>query len=482
MSGLADDAPLLAAYLRALDSGLTPFTIPGHKRRGQALDPGLGRVVDGDVPLFGGLDTVGQAGGHLAHAEALAAAAWGADWLRMSTGGSTHANQALLLAIAEDGARVVLSRSAHRSTVTGLALAGLDPVWVPPRVHPTLGVPLGLDPDDVAAALAATPGARAVLTVEPAYTGAISDVAALAEVAHAAGALLIVDAAWGAHLGWAPVLPPHALSCGADAVVTSVHKALPGVSGAALAMARTGPTLTRDRLEEGFEATHTTSPAGAVLASCDAVRALVQSRGNRLLTDLVGRVASARGALVTAVPGLVVLDPGFFPAGRFDPAKLVVLTASVGADGRAVESDLLAQGLPVEQADQDTVVAIVTLADDDATVARLVSALAAALLARSGTPRSPAPVWSQVPTQVVSPRAASQGRRESVPATAAVGRVCAELVAPYPPGVPVLAPGELVTAAAVEHLRRLAAAGTRIAYAADPTLETLRVLTAASTP
>ena len=162
-----------------------------------------------------------------AEAEARAARLWGADVCRFSTGGATHANQALALAVGGEGKTVVVSRTLHRSLLLGLVLAGLTPVWVRPETDAITGLPLGVAPESVAAALAAHPEASAVFVGDPSYVGTIGDVQGLAQAAHAHDVPLIVDAAWAAHFGFHPDLPPHPLQCGADAMVTSAHKTLP---------------------------------------------------------------------------------------------------------------------------------------------------------------------------------------------------------------------------------------------------------------
>lgn len=220
---LRSDAPLLDAWLRFHEATPTPFTIPGHKHR---LDL-VGDVVAGDVPLYGGLDTMKLSAGVLAEAQARAAHLWGADVCRFSTGGATHANQALALAVGGEGKTVVVSRTLHRSLLLGLVLAGLTPVWVRPETDAITGLPLGVAPESVAAALAAHPEASAVFVGDPSYVGTIGDVQGLAQAAHAHDVPLIVDAAWAAHFGFHPDLPPHPLQCGADAMVTSAHKTLP---------------------------------------------------------------------------------------------------------------------------------------------------------------------------------------------------------------------------------------------------------------
>ena len=165
---------------------------------------------------------------------------------------------------------MLVARNAHRSVLSGLVLAGLRPVWIEVRTDPRTGAPLGLETDTVRALLAAHPEAVALFCTEPSYQGTLSDLAALAEAAHDQGIPFVVDQAWGAHLGFAPGYPDHAFQAGADAMVTSAHKMLPAFSQASLVLART-ERIDPDRLERAFEATHTTSPSGAILASIDAI-------------------------------------------------------------------------------------------------------------------------------------------------------------------------------------------------------------------
>jgi arginine decarboxylase len=464
---LRGDAPLLDAWLRFQESAPTPFTIPGHKQRHDLV----GDVVAGDVPLYGGLDTMKLSAGVLADAESRAARLWGADVCRFSTGGATHANQALALAVGSDSGTVIVSRTLHRSLLIGLVLAGLTPVWVRPEVDAATGLPRGVAPETVRAAIAAHPHARAVFVGDPSYVGTVGDVQGLADAAHAYDLPLIVDAAWAAHFGFHPDLPAHPLQLGADAMVTSAHKTLPAWSQAALVLART-ERIDPARLDAGVEASATTSPAGAILASIDASRALLERDGRALLGDVIAATRAARERL-REVEGLTVLDgPGA------DPVKLTLVLAGTGADGNVVERDLIAAGLPVESADRDVLIAVASLADTRQTLGLLADTIAASVEQHRGAPRTtvgPA-AYSVEPAVAVPPREAFFATAEAVGSDEAVGRVSAELIAPYPPGIPVLAPGEEVTPAVMEALRGAQAAGVRIAYAADPTLSTIRVV------
>ncbi|HLK01253.1 MAG TPA: hypothetical protein VKU39_15275, partial [Streptosporangiaceae bacterium] len=277
---------------------------------------------------------------------------------------------------------------------------------------------------------------------------------------------------WAPHFGFHPRLPPHAIAAGADAMVTSAHKALPSRTQAAIVLARTG-LLDADRLERAFDATNTTSPAGDIMASTDAARALLARDGRQLCGRLLLNVEKARARL-REVPGLDVLD-----GDGVDPSKLVVLLAGTGAHGGQVEADLIAAGMPVEMADRDTVVPMVTIADPPEQVEAFTSVLIGLVEKHRGTPRHPVPAasWTVEPQTVIPPREAFFAPHRTVPAKDAIGQVSAELVAPYPPGIPVLAPGELITAQAVAALRDAKADGGRIAYAADPTLRTFQIVT-----
>ena len=487
---LRDHALLLDAWLRFHEEVPLPFTIPGHKQRHDLV----GDVVAGDVPLYAGLDTMKLSQGVLAEAEGRAAQLWGAELCRFSVGGATHGNQALALALAGGGDgdsgnndsgdndsgnknKVVVSRTLHRSMLSGLALAGLDPVWVRPEVDARTGLPRGVTPGVVDEALERNPGVRGVLVGDPSYVGTVGDVAGLAEVAHRHGVPLVVDAAWAAHFGFHPDLPPHALALGADAMVVSAHKTLPAWSQAALVLARARSTewptgLDPARFDAAVEATHTTSPAGAILASIDASRALLEREGDVLLGEVTAAVRATRARL-TDLDGLILLD-----GPDVDPLKLTLVLSGTGANGIDVENDLLVQGTPVEMADRDTIVAQVSIADDAVTLGRLADALVASIGRRRGSPRAvvTASSYAVDPVTVLSPREAWFAPARAVPVEEAIGRVSAELVAPYPPGIPVLAPGEQVTGEVVKALLGARDAGVRIAYAADPSLATLRVV------
>jgi arginine decarboxylase len=295
-------------------------------------------------------------------------------------------------------------------------------------------------------------------------------VAGLARLSHEAGVPLIVDQAWGAHFGFHPGLPAHSLALGADAMVVSAHKTLTSFTQGAYLFARSG-RLDLARVSEAFDLLHTTSPSAAILASLDQARHLMAIRGKELLGKTLELAAGFRERMA-GVEGLTVVDTD-------DPTKLVLALAATGADGLEVEDDLVREGIRLELANRDTLIPLLTIADTEETVERLADALLRSFEHRRGTPREPggaSVVWSIEPEVGMSPREAFFAPRETVSADRAVGRLAAETVAPYPPGIPALAPGEVVTAALLDALREAAAAGTRLAYCSDPSLGTIQVI------
>lgn len=470
------DTPLYDAYKGFLADPGIPFTTPGHKRNPDLIDEFLAL----DVPHYLGVENRRVSTRRLATAERLAGELWGADWCGFSVQGSTHGNEAICLSVGKPGDKVIVARTIHKSLFFGLVLAGLVPVWVRPDLDAQTGLTAGMPVSRVAEALRAHPEAKAVMLVEPNYVGGVSDVAAHAELAHAHGIPLTVDAAWGAHLGFHPDLPPHALQAGADVLVTSIHKHVTGFTQSSMVLAR-GERIDLERLDAAFEGLHTTSPSGSIFATIDRTRNLLAERGEELL-GLAIRLADEARARFIAVPGLGVVgadiaerSPGLL---MHDPTKVVLTLPGTGADGQVVADVLEQRGLRLEFADRDTFCPVITLADTPATVDFMVTEIIRAIEEHRGDPRPLIPItaWTVEPDTAMSPRDAFFADHERVSAAQAVGRIAAETAAPYPPGVPALAPGERIDGATLKALQDEAASGTRIAYCGDPSLETVLVV------
>ena len=474
---LRTSAPLLDAYLSYFEDHRLPFTIPGHKQKTTLLDEGLGAVVDMDTPLYGGLDEIKLTHGVLKKAEKLAADLWGAQYARFSTGGSTHANQAIVLALGKPGDKVAISRTAHRSILSALVLADLEPIWMSPEIDAATGFPIGIGIAEIERALKEKP--IAVLLTEPGYLGTLSDLPVLISAAHAQSVPVIIDAAWGGHFGFNKDIPKHCLQFGADALITSTHKALPGYSASALLLAQ-GKYLNLARIEQSFETTHTTSPAGAPLASIDGCRCLLATRGEELLGNLLAQVNNFKREVQANFTQPIFLNASDFPTDRFDPTKIVLRANQLGTTGVAIENALIAKSIRVEMADNDTIVFLATLVDTKKDFDDLAHALIPILKNFEGTTRQSATAlsWSVIPQVGMSMRAAYFAQTEMMNADKAQGRISADLIAPYPPGVAVIAPGEILTEQILRGLAAAKGAGVRIAYATDPSLATYRVVKA----
>ena len=242
-------------------------------------------------------------------------------------------------------------------------------------------------------------------------------------------------------------------------------------------LARTN-LLDRARLEQGFETTHTTSPAGAPLASIDGVRALLETRGAELLGALIDAVVGFKNEIQAQFDIPIFLNETDFESGRFDPCKIVLRANQLGASGVDIERKLQAKNIRVEMADRDTIVFLATLVDTEQTLRELAAHLIPILHDAQSAPRESATAlsWAVKPLRGSSMRDAYFAATEMVLAADAIGKISADLVAPYPPGVAVLAPGEIITSEIVEGLASAKRAGVRIAYATDATLETYRVV------
>ena len=476
------ESPLVEAVLRARADPHRPLQIPGHKNR-YAVPGGatgvermeapwfdlLHGLVRDDVPLQGGADDNAFSGRYLDQAEALYAQAIGADHSRFLVGGSSQGNIAALMTLAGDGAAFAVDRTSHRSAHAGLVLSGAMPHWVVPEIHPEFGIPVGVRPDCLAGLPQSCAG---VFVTSPSYFGTLSGVRELAGAAHARGVALVVDQAWGAHLDFTE--HGGALRAGADLSITSIHKALMGYSQTATVSSRTS-RVDPARLDRCVDMTATTSPSATLLASIDASRQIMATDGRGLVSRAAEVTATAR-TLLRRVRGLVVLDEATLGC-AVDPLKLCIFLPGTGAQGADVAADLWARRHGVESADSDRVVMTVSVADDPHDILATVAKLIDIIESHRGQARQPAPVtvWRLRPQVVMAPRAAMFAPRQRVELAGAADRVSAEQFCPYPPGVPILAPGERITEEVIEAIGVASRVG-RVAYASDRSLRTIEVV------
>lgn len=476
--------PVLDGLRRYLEGDYLAFHTPGH-RRGPAASAASREVLQGafatDLCLTPGFEDSLQRGGYLAAAERLAADAWGVSRAFFLSNGSSGGLHTLAVALAPPESVVVVPRNAHKALLGGLILAGARPRYVEPEIDPDWGVPLNVPAEGFATALAERPSPAAVFVSSPSYNGCCADVAAV--VGAAGGAVVAVDQAWGAHLPFCDALPADAVAQGADVFVTSIHKMLGGISQASLIGAQER-RLDLERLATIVRLLASTSMLVPLLASIDGARAQMVADGRRLWSRAVELADLARTRLA-AVPGLRCMGSEVLErpsVADFDRTRLTVSAAALGWAGYELEWELRQRyAIAVETADALNIVMNVCYTDTPQTIERLVTALAD-IAARGPLLRGPAhgtarplalPPFSRL---VMTPREAFFAASRALPLRDCVGKVSAEMATPYPPGVPVIGPGEEISDALVAYLLEAHGRGLAIHGPQDPSLETLRVV------
>ncbi len=459
----------LQRRLEALARSAYPLHMPGHKRR-LAPAPGLGCYA-WDTTEVPGADDLHAAGGILAAAMARTAALWGAARSFYLVGGSTCGLLAGLRAAAPWGSRIICARNCHKSVYHAIELGGLRVKWLTPPVVEAFGVYGSVPPAAVAAALEQCPDAACVVLTSPTYEGVLSDIAAIARLCHARGVPLLVDEAHGAH--YLPLAQAHgwrggALAAGADLVVQSPHKTLPSLTQTALLHLGAGGRIDPDEVERQLDVFETSSPSYPLLVSLDGCTALLAAQGDALFAAWRRRL-DRFSAAVRPLRRLRVLGcgadgphPEIFAR---DPGKL--LAAGGGCTGPALARRLRQDyGLETEMACGPHVLAMTSVADADDALDRLAAALLALDAEAPGpAPAGPGPAVLPGPGPAACTIAEAVRRpRAECPAAAAVGRTAAEYVWAYPPGVPLLAPGETVTPDFAAAAAALAAAGTPLRH------------------
>lgn len=469
-------APLVEALRECAVRQQAAFYTPGHKR-GQGASP-LHRAVFGadifrvDLPELPELDDLFAPEAVILEAQNLAAAAFGAEQTWFLVNGSTGGIEAALLATCNPGDKVIVPRNAHQSVLSGLILSGALPVWVAPSYDPTWQLALGVCATDVASALSQHPDTKAVVVVSPTYEGVCSDIASLAATAHACDIPLIVDAAHGPHFAFHPELPTSALSNGADVVVHSAHKVLAAFTQAALLHVQ-GVRCDRNRLHQALRITQSSSPSYLLLGSLDAARHQMATQGEALMAYTLGLAQSARCQLNDIpVPVLNVSKGGVF---QQDLTRLTVDVSALETTGFEADAWLHQHGITAELPTLHHLTFIISLGNSVHDIDCLVQGLqqlpvtAAAKKSR---------LCLALPTVGKSPRESFFAAAELCAAENAIGRLSADTVCIYPPGIPSLMPGELILAETLETLKAARAVGAHVSGLVDPTLQMLRVLQA----
>ncbi|MFI6638144.1 aminotransferase class I/II-fold pyridoxal phosphate-dependent enzyme [Streptomyces sp. NPDC050504] len=479
-----------APVLEALDAyhrrGRLAFTPPGHKQA-RGADAQARRVLGdavfaADVLASGGLDDRRSLGGVLRRAERLMADAVHAEHTFFTTCGSSLSVKAAMLAVAGPHEKLLVGRDAHKSVVAGLILCGIVPVWVEPQWDGAHALAHPPSAASYESAFARHPDARGALVTSPTPYGSCADLGAIADVCHGRSRPLIVDEAWGAHLPFHPELPSWAVDAGADVCVTSIHKMGSGLEQGSVFHLSSG-LIDVAALRSRADLLGTTSPSVLIYAGLDGWRRQMALHGEELLGRALELARDVR-AEIGRIDGLRLYGhrdlagPGL--AADTDPLPVLIDVSELGTTGyRAADWLRSHRSIDLHVADHRRIAAQLTHADTPATAAVLLDALRD-LVSHAGE-LSGAPTVA-VPTprelrleQACAPRDAYFGPVEDVPPAEAAGRIAAEMVTPYPPGIPAVLPGERLTEPVIAYLRTGIGAGMNVPDAADPRLRTLRV-------
>lgn len=477
-------APIAEAMKAYAADGALAFHTPGHKQ-GLGAHPLLKELITPqglreEVSLMEELDDLHEPTMCIREAEELAAELYGADQAYFMINGTTGAIHTMLLGTLSPGDKVLVPRNVHRSMIGGIILAGAEPVYLSPEVDEAYGIAMGLRLSDIREAVARHPEARALALVYPTYYGVTVDLRSIADFVHAHGMLLLVDEAHGPHLKFSEALPPQAIDCGADAAAQSTHKILGAMTQASLLLTK-GDRIDRERMREAASLLASTSPNQLLLASIDIARLQMAERG----TELVGRAVRLAEWLRQEVRGIDGLasfgreDMRTEGASDLDVTKVTVSVRGLGLSGPEAEAILRhEEKIQCELSDAYNLLFIISYADTETQVSRLLEALRQ-LSRRAGGQRKPFAVQEAlppVPECALSPRQAFFAGKERVPFAAAEGRIAAEQVMFYPPGIPILVPGDRIGGEALRYIRAMQRVGCKVVGPEDPALAALKVI------
>ncbi len=473
-------APIYEALQKFKSMRVVPFDVPGHKRgKGNPeLREFLGeRCVGIDVNSMKPLDNLCHPISVIREAELLAADAFGAASAFLMVGGTTSSVQSMVLSVCKDGDEIILPRNVHRSVINALVICGARPVYVNPAVDTRLGISLGMDIESVKAAIKAHPGAKAVLVNNPTYYGICSDLVQIVDIAHKHGMLVLADEAHGTHFYFGDNMPISAMKAGADMAAVSMHK-----SGGSLT--QSSFLLAADTVSEGYvrqiiNLTQTTSASYLLLSSLDISRRNLALNGKRIFAEVMQLAEYARSEINTV--------GGYYAYGRelinntnvfdFDTTKLSIYTLDIGLAGIEVYDILRDEyDIQIEFGDIGNILAYLSIGDRRQDIERLVSALAE-IKRRYQKDRGDMLSSEYLDPEVeVTPKEAFYADKISLPLEESAGCVCSEFVMCYPPGIPILAPGERITREILDYIKYAKEKGCSMTGPEDPTIEHLNVL------
>lgn len=483
--------PLFDALLDYVNKDTQSFHVPGHKK-GQGLTERfrdfLGtNAASIDVTVFKQVDSLHKPTGPIREAQELAAEAFHADHTFFCVHGTSGAIQAMILSVVLAGEKILVPRNVHKSVTAGIILSGAIPVYMQPEIDGKVGMALNVTPETVQSTLEKNGGARAVLLINPTYYGVAADIERIARVVHGFGLPLIVDEAHGPHLTFNEQLPLSAMDAGADMCAQSTHKILTSLAQSSMLHVREG-RVDVNRVKTVMSLLHTTSPSYILLASLDAARMQMAVEGKERLDAAIELARYARRE-INRMEGLYCFGEEIVGRGGahdFDPTKVTITCRDLGISGLELERALAERYfIQPEMSDLYNVLCVFSIGDTREKVEKLLAALREISkecgrgMIRKGTPLMDIP---RIPLKVLSPRNAFYARTAAVPLGESMGEISGEMLMAYPPGIPLLCPGEVVTAEIVEYVKALKTAGLSVQGTQDPEVNTIRVIREGAEP
>jgi arginine decarboxylase len=477
-----DKTPLLDALKKYALRNHAAFYTPGHKR-GQGVLPKLTdcfgtEVFKADLPELPEIGSLFDSQGVIQSAQELAAQAFGSSHTWFLVNGSTCGIVAAILATCGTGDKIILPRNVHQSAIAGLVLSGATPIFVNPEYDPVLDIAHSITFEGVEAALKQHPDVKAVMMLYPTYFGVCGDVEEIAHLTHRYNIPLLVDEAHGAHFAFHPDFPTSAIKAGADLSIQSIHKTLGALTQASMLHVQ-GDRINLNRLTKSLELVQSSSPSNLLLASLDAARQQMAVEGKQLMSRTLDLAQSAINQ-ISQIPGLSVLElirptPGFV---ALDKTRLTVNVSGLGLTGFAADEILVDDNVIAELPSLQNLTFIISLGNTDADIQQLVQALKVLATKHKQVVEMKSAIipFYQESKLALTPRQAFYADTETLPIEQTRDRLCAELICPYPPGIPVLIPGEIVTTQAITYLQTIQNLGAYINGCADPSLRTLKVI------
>lgn len=472
-------APIYEALQKFRQMRVVPFDVPGHKhgRGNPELTQFLGeQCVRVDVNSMKPLDNLCHPISVIKEAEELTADAFGAAHAFLMVGGTTSSVQTMVLTTCKRGDKIILPRNVHRSVINALVLCGAIPVYVNPEVNHELGISLGMKREQVAKAIAQHPDAVAVLVNNPTYYGICSDLRAIVKMAHDAGMYCLADEAHGTHFYFGEGMPISAMAAGADMASVSMHKSGGSLTQSSLLLI--GPNMNPGYVRQIINLTQTTSGSYLLMSSLDISRRNLALRGKEVFRKVVEMAEYAREE-INAIGGYNAFGKELINGDSvydFDPTKLSIHTRDIGLAGIEVYDILRDEyDIQIEFGDIGNILAYLSMGDRLQELERLMSALAEI---RRRYSKDPAGLLNQEyidPEVVFSPQEAFYTNKKSVPIQESEGMVCCEFVMCYPPGIPILAPGEKITREILDYIQYAKEKGCSMTGPEDPDIEFLNV-------